>query len=67
VTNTVMMQTTASKSETREDLKAVPLGELRARLGSSPDGPSQAEATGRLAEYGYNEITEKQTSAFLKF
>jgi len=33
--------------------------EMQARLGFSPDGFSQAEAQRRLAEYGYNEISEK--------
>ena len=61
------MQTTTSEPDAKEDLKNLPLGELRARLGASPDGLSQAEAKRRLEEYGYNEITEKQVSALRKF
>jgi H+-transporting ATPase len=41
--------------------------ELQAKLGSSPDGLSQAEAQKRLTQYGPNEIEEKTTNAFLKF
>jgi hypothetical protein len=32
--------------------------ELQAKLGSSPDGLSQAEAQKRLTQYGPNEIEE---------
>jgi H+-transporting ATPase len=41
--------------------------ELLAKLGSSPDGLSQAEAQKRLTQYGPNEIEEKKTNPFLKF
>ena len=41
--------------------------ELQAKLGSSPDGLSQAEAQKRLTQYGPNEIEEKKTNPFLKF
>jgi hypothetical protein len=37
------------------------------KLGSSPDGISQAEAAKRLAQYGPNEIEEKKDNPFLKF
>jgi H+-transporting ATPase len=63
----VAMQTIASKSEVKEDLKSLPLPELQAKLGSSPDGLSQAEAQKRLTQYGPNEIEEKKTNPFLKF
>jgi H+-transporting ATPase len=46
---------------------ALPLAELQARLGFSPNGLSQAEAQGRLAQYGYNELPEKQINPILKF
>jgi H+-transporting ATPase len=36
------------------------------RLASSPDGLTQAEATGRLAKYGPNEIAEKKDNPLLK-
>ena len=40
---------------------------MEKRLGSSPDGLSQAEAQKRLAQYGPNEIAEKKTNELLKF
>ena len=43
------------------------MAELEAKLGSSPDGLSQAEAQKRLTQYGPNEIEEKKTNPFLKF
>jgi len=49
------------------DLKSLPLPELEKKLGSSPDGLSQAEAEKRLVQFGPNELKEKQTNAFLKF
>jgi H+-transporting ATPase len=48
-------------------LKDLPLAELQKRLGSSPDGLSQAEAQSRLSIYGYNELAEKKVNPFLKF
>ena len=50
-----------------DDLKSLPLPELEARLGSSPDGLSQAEAQRRLQQYGYNELAETNANLFLKF
>ena len=41
--------------------------ELQTKLGSSPEGLSQAEAEKRLAQYGPNEIEEKKTNPLLKF
>jgi H+-transporting ATPase len=41
--------------------------ELLAKLGSSADGLSQAEAQKRLTQYGPNEIAEKTVNPFLKF
>jgi H+-transporting ATPase len=61
------MQITASKSETKGDLKSLSMPELQAKLGSSPDGLSQAEAQKRLTQYGPNVIEEKKTNPFLKF
>ncbi|HUY03914.1 MAG TPA: plasma-membrane proton-efflux P-type ATPase [Rhodocyclaceae bacterium] len=57
----------ASKSEAKDDLKSLPLAEVEQRLGSSPDGLSQAEAAKRLSQYGPNEIEEKKTNLLLKF
>ncbi len=49
------------------DLRTLPLPEVEKRLGSSPDGLSQAEAAERLARYGPNEIEEKKENPLLKF
>src|SRR5271155_4066724 len=56
-----------SKPNATDDLKSLPLAEVERKLGSSPDGLSQAEATKRLTQYGPNEIAEKKTNALLKF
>jgi H+-transporting ATPase len=40
----------------KDDLKSLPMPELLARLGASPDGLGQAEAQKRLIQYGPNEI-----------
>jgi len=56
-----------SKPNAKDDLKSVPMPELQAKLGSSPDGLSQAEAQKRLTQYGPNEIEEKKANPFLKF
>ena len=44
----------------KDDLKSLPLPEVEKRLGSSPDGLSQAEAEKRLTQYGPNEIEEEK-------
>jgi H+-transporting ATPase len=41
-----------------QDLKSLPLAEVEKKLGSSPDGLTQAEAEKRLTQYGPNEIEE---------
>jgi len=51
----------------KDDLKSLPLPEVEKKLGSSPDGLTQAEAQKRLTQYGPNELTEKRTNLFLKF
>ena len=56
-----------SKPDAKDDLKSLPMPELQAKLGSSPEGLSQAEAQKRLTQYGPNEIEEKKTNPFLKF
>ena len=56
-----------SKPTAKDDLKSLPLSEVEKRLGSSPDGLTQAEAQKRLTQYGPNEIEEKKTNTFLKF
>jgi len=56
-----------SKPDPKDDLKSLPLPEVENKLGSSPDGLSQAEAQKRLTQYGPNEIAEKKTNVFFKF
>jgi H+-transporting ATPase len=51
----------------KDDLKSLPLAEVKKRLGSTADGLTQAEARKRLATYGPNEIEEKKTNLLLKF
>ena len=56
-----------AKPKSGDDLKSIPMADLQKKLGSSPDGLSQAEAQKRLIQYGPNAIVEKKTNAFLKF
>jgi H+-transporting ATPase len=56
-----------SKPDAKDDLKSLPMPELQAKLESSPDGLSDAEAQKRLTQYGPNEIEEKKVNPFLKF
>ena len=53
--------------DAKDDLKTLPMAEVEKKLGSSPDGLTQAEAQKRLNQYGPNEIEEKKTNPFLKF
>ena len=55
------------KPDAKDDLKSLPLTEVEKRLGSSPAGLSQAEATKRLAQYGPNEIEEEKVNPLRKF
>jgi H+-transporting ATPase len=54
-------------SESNEEMKSLSMPELQAKLGSSQEGLSQAEAQKRLTEYEPNEIAERKTNPFLKF
>jgi H+-transporting ATPase len=56
-----------SKPDAKDNLQTLPLSEVEKKLGSSPDGLTQAEAQKRLTRYGPNEIEEKKTSELLKF
>jgi H+-transporting ATPase len=56
-----------SKPDPNEALKSLSMPDLLAKLGSSPDGLTQAEAEKRLIQYGPNEIEEKKTNEVLKF
>ena len=56
-----------SKTSVKDNLKDLPISELQAELGSSPDGLRQEEAHERLSIYGTNEIKDKKPNQFLKF
>jgi H+-transporting ATPase len=56
-----------AKPESKDDWKSLPMAEVEKKLGSSPDGLTQAEAEKRLTQYGPNEIEEKKTNLLLKF
>src|SRR5271168_1869691 len=55
-----------AKTQSKDDLKSLPLAEVEKKLQSSPDGLTQAEAEKRLAQYGPNEIEEAKSNPFLK-
>ena len=55
-----------AKPVANDDLKSLPMAEVEKKLGSSPDGLSQAEAAKRLTQYGPNEIEEKKQNVLLK-
>ena len=57
----------AAGSVVKDDLKSLPLPQVEKKLGSTPNGITQAEAEKRLTQYGPNEIEEKKTNPFLKF
>ncbi|WP_374089207.1 plasma-membrane proton-efflux P-type ATPase [Methylomicrobium lacus] len=65
--NTDQSKATEQKPDAKDDLKALPMLELQAKLGASPEGLSQAEAQKRLTQYGPNEIEENKANPFLKF
>jgi H+-transporting ATPase len=56
-----------SEPDGADDLKSLPMAEVEKRLGSSPDGLTQAEAAKRLVQYGANEIAEEKTNQLRKF
>ena len=62
-----MVKNNPEGSKYGEDLSKLPMKELETRLLSSPDGINKDEAHKRLEKYGYNELTEKKSSPFLKF
>jgi H+-transporting ATPase len=56
-----------SKPDPNEALKSMSMDALQAKLESSPDGLTGAEAQKRLSKYGANEIKEKKTNPLVKF
>ncbi len=67
VQNAVKLQVEPTKLEPKDDLKSLPMAEVENKLGSSPEGLTQAEAQKRLVQFGPNEIEEQKTNPFLKF
>jgi H+-transporting ATPase len=65
--NTEQPKAPESKPNTKDDLKTISMAEFEKKLGSSPEGLTQAEAQKRLIQYGPNEIEEKKTNPVLKF
>ncbi len=57
----------AAAVNAKDDLKTLPMAEVKKRLGSSSDGLTEAEAAIRLTKYGPNEIVETKTNPLLKF
>lgn len=53
-------------ADVNADLQTLPIAELQHRLGTSPEGLSDAEAKKRLSQYGSNEIAEEKSNALLK-
>ncbi len=62
-----MTTSTSSPVSAEADLASLPLADLKTRLGWSPDGLSEGEATRRLHQYGFNEIPEKKRNPWLTF
>lgn len=65
--NRTEAEATESMAGAQVDWKSLSLAELEERLGSSPEGISQAEAQKRLSQYGPNAIEEKEINPLLKF
>lgn len=57
----------ASKTDVKDAFKSLPMPDLLAKLGSTQEGLSQAEAKKRLHQYGPNEIEEKKINPIFKF
>jgi H+-transporting ATPase len=60
-------KTPVAKPAVKDEWQTLPLPEVEKRLGSTPEGLSQAEAQKRLGRYGPNELEEKKTNPLLKF
>lgn len=56
----------SSTLKPHDDLKTLPLLEVKKHLASSTEGLSQTETTRRLTQYGLNEIVEKKTNTLRK-
>ncbi len=60
------METAKSRTEAN-DLNSLSIEDSLKKLSSSSQGLSDEEASKRLKEYGYNEITERKVNPLLKF
>jgi H+-transporting ATPase len=56
-----------SNHDPNESLKSMSMADLQAKLRSSLEGLTEAEAQKRLSQYGPNELEEKKTNEVLKF
>lgn len=54
------------RSDGEDELRTLPMEEVRKRLDCTAEGLTAAEATKRLDQYGPNEIVEKHVNALLK-
>ena len=61
------MSPTDQKADATHDLRTLPMEQLEAEIGSTPDGLTQDEAGQRLTKYGHNELAEKEENPILKF
>ncbi len=52
-----------ANSNTKDDLKTLPMSEFQTKLASSPEGLTQEEAKKRLDKYGPNEIDRKENKS----
>ena len=59
--------TLGSKIDMQDDLQTLPLPEVERLLETSKDGLNHQEAQKRLAQYGPNQIEEKEENPILKF
>jgi H+-transporting ATPase len=66
VTTTAAHRGSAEADDT-DDLKSLPMAEVKKQLHTSPDGLTQVDAAKRLVQYGPNEIAEHKTNQLLKF
>ena len=57
---------TPDSPDVEDELRTLPMDEVRKRLDCSGSGLTAAEAAKRLDQYGPNEIAEKHVNAFLK-
>jgi len=60
-------QSSSDKADPAQDLKSCSMADLQAKLHTSADGLSAAEAARRLVKSGPNELDTKKTSVVLKF